>query len=804
MLLIKSLFLLAIILVLGFFRTPAKIWTAIIAIILILFSALSVFPLTLLVIFWTLFIITAAFFNFSSIRFATLMPWIIKRFRRLLPPISKSEQAVLDAGDVWWEGDLFCGTPDWQKLCDMPKPELSKEEQAFLDNQVETLCAMLDEWKMVYEDRQIPTEVWDYLKKEKFLGLVIEKKYGGLGFSHLAHSHIITKISSRSSSVAITVMVPNSLGTGEFIQQYGTEAQKEKYLPKLVTGEEIPAFALTSTTAGSDAGNLPDSGVICKDTYNGEEVLGIRLNWDKRYITLAPMATVLGLAFKLSDPQQLLGEQKNLGITLCVVPTDLPGVEIGKKHSPGGLAFLNGPTRGKDVFVPIDFVIGGADNCGKGWKILMEGLAGGRGVSLPALSTGGAKVAYRATGAYAALREQFRTPIGNFEGVMESLARIGGLTYICEATRYFNLIALEQGIKPSLGSAISKYHITEMARKIVNDAMDVHGGRTVQFGPRNYLGSIYQTLPVAITVEGANILTRNMIIFGQGAMRCHPFVRDEIAAVTDADEQHGALRFDTLLCKHIGYGISNFIKTFIYGLSGGFFISTKANDELSKYYRQLTRMSVALSFVADVMSARFGGALKRKEQFSARVGDVLSQLYLASAVIKYYHDQGRPETDRPFVLWALENGLADIQTAFDGLCHNLTPRWLGRIMYRMIFPWGISYHPPKDELGHEIALSMLKNSQQRDRMTEFCYIGKNQTDPLGRLEHALQASEEIGPLRDKLQQVVEKLGIPRHTILSEQIQQVAKSGELSAEELKALTEFEKLYTDALKVDEFNI
>jgi acyl-CoA dehydrogenase len=833
MLLVNILFLLIISLSLAFCRVSPRIWTAVIAVVLLFFTFVFLMPIFLSMVLWTIFLCLAAFFNVQSLRSATLMPAILARFRRLLPPISQSEQAVLDAGDVWWEGDLFRGQPNWRTLRDMPKPELTGEERAFLDNQVQMLCDMLDDWKIVNEEREISPAVWAYIKAEKFLGLTIDKAYGGLGFSPLAHSHIITMISSRSSSVGISVMVPNSLGTGEFIQQYGTQAQKTHYLPKLVTGEEIPAFALTSTTAGSDAGNLPDTGVVCKGVYEEKETLGIRLNWEKRYITLAPMATLLGLAFKLYDPEGLLGKTQNMGITLCLVPTDLPGVDIGKRHYPAGLAFLNGPTCGKDVFVPLDFVIGGPDNCGKGWKILMEGLGGGRGISLPAFSTAGAKLAFRATGAYAALREQFQTSIGTFEGVMESLSRIAGLTYLCEATRYFNLVALSQHIKPALGAAISKYHMTEMVRQVVNDAMDVHGGRAIQWGPRNYLASWYQTLPIAITVEGANILTRNMIIFGQGALRCHPFVRDEIAAASDPDEAHGTLRFDILFCRHLGYSVSNFARTFMYGLTGGRICPStlkiwgkempsvsqgnapadvpavpkgatdKKSSKLDAYCRQLTRMSTALAFVADVVTARFGGELKRKEQFSARIGDVLSQLYLASAVIKYFYDQGEPEEDMPFVAWSLERCLFAMQTAFHSLCHNLIPRWLGCMVYRIIFPWGASYCPPTDALGHQIAAVMLKNSEQRDRITEFCYIGKDKNDALGRMENALKAFEETTVLRQKVREAAQGLGVPRHVILSDQIEQVAQAGLLSESEHHTLREFAVWQADAMKVDVFN-
>jgi acyl-CoA dehydrogenase len=743
-------------------------------IILIIFCAL----LALLVIFCS-----------PRIRMATFMPFILKKFRKVLPPISNTEQVAIEAGDVWWEGELFRGKPDWNLLLSLPKPKLTSEEQAFIEHQVNTLCAMIDSWA-IFKQGEIPKEILQYLQREKFFGLAMSKEQGGLGFSAFAHSCIITQIASRNTSVAVTVMVPNSLGPAEFIHHYGTLEQKQYYLPRLASGEEIPAFGLTAPNAGSDATSIKDSGVVCKGLYEGKEVLGIRLNWDKRYITLAPIATLLVIAFKLYDPDHLLGEKKKLGICLALVPTQLPGVEQGSRHLPMNLVFLNGPVRGHDVFVPLDFILGGAENIGNGWRMMMDALAVGRGISLPALSTGVSKLCFRMSGAYARVREQFNSPIGEFEGVQEVLARMGANTYFCEAVRRLTTTGIDLGVRPALVTAITKYHLTELSRTVVNDAMDVHAGRGIQYGPHNYLGLLYQSAPVGITVEGANILTRNLIIFGQGAVRCHPYVRGEIAAANDPDQNKGLINFDHLFARHIAYVLSNLGRTFIYGLTGGHLISfpKKKHKQTTRYYQQLTRMSTALALTADIVMLTLGGKLKRKESISARLGDILSQLYLGSAVLKYFNDYDQPTEDLPFVHWCLSQCLYQIQIAFDGVFSNFPKAWLASLLRFLIFPWGRAYTKPADHWGHEIAKAMMQATPFRDRITAFCYVGKDNEDATGLMENAFRAVCEAQVIKDKLHQA-EKSKSQAAAILTEN-------------EVEFLKAAENLRNKAIQVDEF--
>jgi acyl-CoA dehydrogenase len=737
-----------------------------------------------------LFFAAALLFIFPAFRLSYITPRVLAWFCKALPPIHATERIALEAGEVVWEKELFCGKPDWKVLSSMPASSLTSEETAFLENQVEMLCQQLDDWTSVQTDKNLSPAVWAYLKKEGFFGLQIPTAYGGRGFSVWAHAYIITKIASRSVSAGITVMVPNALGPAEFLQHYGTDAQKSYYLPRLARGEEIPAFALTGVEAGSDATAIPDTGIVCRGIYQGKEVIGLRLNWNKRYITLAPIATVLGLAFKMYDPDHLLGEEEELGITVCLLPTDLVGVEIGARHAPAGLAFLNGPTQGKDVFISLDCIIGGVEMAGQGWHMLMDCLARGRGISLPALSVASAQLCYRMTGAYALLREQFHHPIGSFEGVADILGRIGGLTYLSEATRHLTLSALAQGIKPALGAAITKYHLTEMMRVIVNDAMDVHGGHAIQLGPHNYLGLLYQSLPVSITVEGANILTRNLIIFGQGALRCHPFVHAEMNAAALEDKTEGVQRFDALFCRHLGYSFHQAARVFIYGLTGGLNIAGPKNT------KQLTRMSAALAFISDISFLRLGKDLKRKEAISARLGDVLSFLYLASAVLKYHQDQGKPAEDAVFVQWTLAHCLYHIQKAFEGALFNFSPLWLGRLLYRFIFPWGSAYRPPADTLTRDIARRMMQPSAQRDRLTQFCYVGKNEEEATGRIELAFQAEA-------KMREICALHHIPLEGSLIAQLHRLKKKEVFSVSELASLERFLYLRDKALAVDDSN-
>lgn len=755
-----------------------------------------------LIIPWLLFMPIAVLFFADDLRKDKITRPFFAFFKKVLPPMNQTEKEALDAGDVWWDGELFRGNPDWKKLLDFEKPELSEEEQAFIDDQVETVCQMVCDWKVSFEDKDLPEEVWDYLKNQGFLGLIIPKEYGGKGFSALAHSTIVCKLVSRSGALGVSVMVPNSLGPAELLLHYGTDEQKNHYLPKLAKGKDIPCFALTAPKAGSDAGAMPDSGVVCKQRFEGEEVLGIRLNWDKRYITLAPVATVLGLAFKMYDPDKLLGQNEDLGITVALIPTSHEGVEIGDRHYPVGSPFMNGPTRGKDVFIPIDWIVGGQDFAGRGWKMLVECLSAGRGISLPSGATAAAKVAYRATGAYSILRQQFKTEIGRFEGVEEALARIAGATYQLEASRITTAAAVDAGYKPSVVTAIAKYHMTESARSLVNDAMDIHGGRGVIQGERNYLASGFMSSPVSITVEGANILTRNLMIFGQGAVRCHPFVYREMQAATQANEEQGLDEFDSLFFRHVGYGLSNFIRTLSLGITGGKIAKKPVDGETGQFYQQLTRMSSALALVSDLSMALLGGELKRKERLSARLGDVLSHLYLSSTVLKYYQDSGQQGADLVYVRWNIENNLYLIQTAFIEFFENLHPTWLGKLLRRIIFPYGNAYKRPDDELDHRIVQAMLCNNELRNRLTKNIFIGDKE-QPVGRIEHAFIKVLAAAKIGKKIRVAVKEKRLDDSGELAENLENAVASGVLNQSEATEYLEAETLRLDAIQVDEYS-
>ncbi|MDE3401044.1 MAG: acyl-CoA dehydrogenase, partial [Coxiella burnetii] len=713
---------------------------------------------------------------------------LLTRFRQQLPPISQIEREVLQAGDTWWEKQFFSGNPDWEQLFALKKPTLTQEEQAFIDNQTETLCQLINDWQL-QQDGDLPATVWNYIKQEGFWGLIIAKKYGGREFSALAHSSIVTKIASRSIAAAITVMVPNSLGPAEFLSHYGTEEQKRYYLPRLAKGEEIGCFALTAVEAGSDATNIPDTGVVCRGNYNDQNVIGIRLNWDKCYITLAPIATLIAVAFQLSDPDHLLGDEENIGITVALIPADRPGIKRGARHKPLNLAFLNGPIRGKDVFIPFDFIPGGKPALGKGWGMMMECLSLGRGISLPGVATAGAQLSFLTSGAYAQIRHQFKRPIGDFEGIAFSLAQIGGITFLCEATRIFSAQAVDEGLHPSIASAIAKYYLTELGRKALNHAMDIHAGRGIQLGPRNYLGLVYQAVPISITVEGANILTRNLIIFGQGVLRCHPYLGKELIAAQKADPSE----FNGLLLKHIGLFATNLCRLIFYGISGGRGIVIRRKTRLKNYLRQLTRMSCALNVVGDVTLLALGAELKLKESLTARLSDIVGYLYLASAVIKYDHDNAEPIDDWPFVKWSLDYCLSEIQRAFDELFRNFPKRWEGFLMRRLVFPWGRAYSPPNDQTTLAVADKMQHPSEVRDRLTRYCYIG-NEKEAVGRLEKAFQEWQNVKPLWKKIH------GMRGN--LSTRIEATYQAGRLSSEERDKLQAFAVLYWDVLQVDEF--
>jgi hypothetical protein len=744
----------------------------------------------------------AVILGVSSVRKSLITRPVFSIFKRILPPLSSTEREAMESGSVWWEGELFAGKPNWETMHNYPKPTLSAEEQSFVDNQLETLLSMLDDYKIVHEDKDLPKEVWDFLRNEKFFTMIIPKSFGGLGFSAIANSTIVAKISSRSLSAAVTVMVPNSLGPGELLTHYGTEEQKDYWLPRLADGTDIPCFALTGPEAGSDAGAIPDFGIVTKGEYKGEEVLGINLTWDKRYITLAPVATVLGLAFKLRDPEGLIGDKEDIGITCALIPADHKGVNIGDRHLPVDMSFMNGTTSGKDVFIPMDWVIGGQSYVGKGWSMLVECLSAGRGISLPALATATAHLSARTTGAYAAVRKQFGLSIGRFEGVQEGMGRIGGLTYTLEAMRTMTAGAIDLGQSPAVVTAIAKYHMTEMSRELLNDAMDIHAGKAVQLGPLNYLAHQYFGLPVAITVEGANILTRNLMIFGQGATRCHPYVFGEMEAAADTDIERGLDKFDGLLMKHIGFAAGNFFASFGHGLTGGKLASSPVSGETSQYYKQMTRMSKALALSADFSMLILGGDLKRKEMISARLGDVLSQLYIGSAILKRYEDDGRQVADLPYVHYAMQRVLYKIGEAFDGYFANFSNRLVANVLRRVVFPFGIGYKMPTDDITQDISASLMQPGVMRDRLTHLCYFKNEDSDPVGIVELAFNAMGENIGIEKKLLKAQKSKVIPAKTPLTDTIVNALAKEVITEQEAEKLRHADALRRKALSVDVF--
>ncbi len=725
-------------------------WTIGIAVALAVLGLAGLLNFWIGLLLWALFLAIVVPVNLPDLRRRFLSGPLRNRIRQVLPPMSETERAAIDSGTVWWEAELFRGDPDWRKLLDVPAPHLDEREQAFLDGPVEELCRMLDDWEIIHERNDLPPEVWDFMKKNRFFGMIIPQRYGGLEFSAHAHSQVVMKISSRSGTAGVTVMVPNSLGPAELLLQYGTEEQKNHYLPRLADGRDIPCFGLTGPFAGSDATAIPDTGVICYGEHQGRRVLGMRANWEKRYITLGPVATVLGLALKVHDPDGLLGGEADLGITCALIPTDTPGVEIGRRHEPLGTAFQNGPNRGRDVFIPLEWVIGGPDGVGRGWVMLMECLSTGRGISLPAVGASGGKFCARNTGAYARVRRQFNLPIGRFEGVEEPLARIGSRAYMMDSARLLTLSALDAGEKPSVVSAILKHFNTEGYRQVVNDSMDIHGGRGICEGPRNYLASAYRSVPVTITVEGANILTRSMIVFGQGAMRCHPYLVAEIEAAQSGDEATAVRAFDEALFAHMGFTVRNAARALVYGLSRSRLATAPRPGVTAKYFRRLARMSAAFAFVADMTLLMLGGELKRKEKLSGRFADALIHMFVCSAVLKHYEDTGRPQADLPLVEWSVKYCLYQSQEALDEILRNFPITWFGLALRWIVFPLGRRFRYPNDRTGHRVAQLLLEPSPARDRLTAGIYIDERPEDITGSLEHALKLALDVEPIEARL------------------------------------------------------
>ncbi|MEX1023640.1 MAG: acyl-CoA dehydrogenase [Planctomycetota bacterium] len=714
----------------------------------------------------------------------------------ILPRMSETEKIAIEAGTVWWEAEFFTGEPDFQKLYNFQFQELTPKERAFLDGPCEELAGMVDDWK-VQRDGDLPERAWKFIREQGFMGMIIPEEYGGLGFSALAHSAVVTKLSSRSVAAAVTVMVPNSLGPAELLLHYGTDEQKNHYLPRLAKGDEVPCFALTEPHAGSDAGSMQSTGVVCRGTYEGKEQLGLRLDWDKRYITLSPVATVIGLAFKLSDPDGLLGTEKELGITCALIPADLPGITIGERHDPLGTAFMNGPTQGKSVFVPIDFIIGGRAQAGRGWLMLMQSLAAGRGISLPSMATGAGMLATRVVGAYATVRKQFKLEIGRFEGVEEPLARIAGMTYLMDAARVMTAGAVDAGERPSVASAIVKCYLTEGMRDVTNDAMDIMGGAAICQGERNLLAGAYKALPIGITVEGANILTRTMIIFGQGAIRCHPFVPAEMASAF----AHDIPAFDRAFWGHVGFVMQNVARSFSLGLSAGRFQGTQIEGATAPWAKRWTRMSAAYALAADVAMGTLGGSLKRKEKLTGRLADCLAWMYLASAGMKRFHCEGERAEHRAVFEWTQAHALHQAEEAYRVFCQNLPFRPAAWFLRAVAFPIGFRAAPPSDRLGGRVARGLLDGNVLREDLTKGMFLPAGDGPGLGLLEAALTKVVAAQVVDAKLKRAVRDKRLEKHPAAT-LVERALRAGILERDDEALLATAAAARHEAITVDAF--
>lgn len=802
MLLVWLLLLVIGLAMLAHLRMPALPALAVLALYLTAMGLSGDVPGWLLVLLWLPWVAITLLLALPHLRRRYLSGPLLVRLGKTLPPLSSTEREAIEAGSVWWDGELFSGRPDWNRLLACPKPTLTLEEQAFLEGPVEELCAMVSDWE-ISQRLDLPPEAWTFIKTQGFFALIIPREYGGKGFSAYAHSQIVMKLATRSGDLASTVMVPNSLGPAELLLRYGSEAQRRHYLPRLADGREIPCFALTGPHAGSDASAMPDSGIICHGHWRDEKVLGLRLNWEKRYITLGPVATLLGLAFKTYDPEHLLGDREELGISLALIPTDTPGIEIGRRHLPLGAAFMNGPNAGKDVFVPLDCIIGGQEMIGKGWMMLMNCLSVGRAISLPAVGTSVAKVCSYVSGRYTRVREQFGVPLATFEGIQEALARIGGNAWLMNSARILTAQAVDQGEKPSVLSAILKYQLTERARECISHAMDIHGGKSIILGPSNYLARFWQNMPIFITVEGANILTRNLMIFGQGAVRCHPYVLKEMALANRKDHDQALAEFDDLLLRHLGYAFANAGSTLLLGLGGGRLAKMPGDALSGPYFRALNRQAAAFALLADLCMLLLGGELKRRERLSARLGDVLSHLYLASAALKRYHDLGCLPDQRALLGWAMEESLAKAEDALAGILANFPNRLLGLLLRALVFPLGRRHRGPSDRLDAEIAaiLGRPEGDMALEDLLEGCYRPQSPEEPFGALRQAFEQLEASRASARKLHAAI-KEGRFRPWADADPIEAAVAAGELEAGEAAAFRAAEQAQRRVIAVDDF--
>jgi len=803
MFLIFTLALLATLVGCAFFKLSIPIWTATVALVLIGFTLIGAPGPIALGVAWLALAAVAIPLNHAGWRREFLTLPVLKAFKAMMPQISETERVALDAGTVGFEGELFGGNPNWNRFVKQPLGELTVEEQAFLDGPVEELCDMIDEWETTHYRANLSEAVWAHLKKHGFFGMIIPKEYGGLGFSAVAHRAVLQKVSGMSSTLGSVIAVPNSLGPAELLLHYGRDDQKDHYLPRLADGREVPCFGLTSTTAGSDATSIADHGIVCKGQWQGKETIGIQLTFEKRYITLAPVATVVGLAFRLYDPDSLLGDQEDIGITLALIPADTPGMDIGRRHFPLNNPFPNGPIRGQDVFIPIDYLLGGTEYAGQGWKMLVESLSVGRAISLPSSATGGAKMAALTTGAYARIRKQFNLPIGRFEGIEEALARIAGYTYAISALSRETATAVDAGEKPSVPGAIAKYQATEMSREIIKDAMDIHGGKGIILGPKNYLGRAWQGAPIWITVEGANILTRSMMIFGQGAIRCHPYVLKEMQALDIEDDRERLKTFDRLLFSHIGHSISCAARSLVLGLSFGGFAAVPGDRKTKAYYRKLSRYSSAFAFMADITMLTYGGKLKQKEKISGRLADVLGQLYICSSMLRRFEHDNRPAADQPILAWAFHDAIYKIQHAMRGVIDNYPITWARPFLRFVVFPLGRVERAPNDRLGHKVAALMLSPSETRSRLTRGIYTSDRTGQAVGVLEALLPDVIACEPIERKMLKALRQGDIKGYTF-DDQLEHARSKGILTEQEAKLMADVRQRSLDVVSVDDFDL
>lgn len=785
-----------------FFFNLNKVLGSSVAIIIAILSAFLLTPWSLLL--GIPIIALSIIILVEPLRFNLITKPAYKTLANSMPSISTTEQEALEAGTSWWEKELFMGAPDWSQFEKYPYPTLSEEEQSFIDNEVELLCSMLNEWEIHHHLKDLPPEVWQFIKDKGFLGLIIPKSFGGKEFSSFAQSRIMSKIASRSLTTAVSCMVPNSLGPGELLMHYGTDAQKQQYLPGLAKGEEIPCFGLTSPEAGSDAGAIPDSGVVCYGEYEGAQVLGLRMNFSKRWITLAPIATVVGLAFKLYDPEGLLGDKNKTeyGITCALIPASHAGIKIGARHFPGS-PFMNGTVEGEDVFIPIDWIIGGQENAGKGWRMLMECLGVGRGISLPALATAAGEMSYLTVGAFAKIRQQFNISVGKFEGVQEATSEIASDAYMLEAFRYLVTCGLNQGGTPAVMTAMAKYYATETMRKVVNHGMDIAGGRAIQLGPRNFLALTYQAIPIAITVEGANILTRSLMIFGQGSMRCHPYLFEELQLLQSEDKSTSVKKFDDLLFKHLAYTFNRGAKSFAYGWTGGSNDAPQSVDQFTaSYYKTINRFSANFALVSDMSLGLLAGDLKRKEMLSGRLADIHAHLFISTAILKFYEAGQKTEAEQLHAKLALQKAFLNIQEAFWGLFENFPAKLPAAFVKWICFPFGRVISKPDDELKQQVAELMMQEHPFREQLKHHVFYSTKADDVTGRLEHTFQILRTLEPLWDKFKKAESK-GKFKGLTFEENIEHATKEGFISESEAQQLLQYNAIRFDSMLTDVFD-